>query len=173
MKTAFALISVASWSLLAPGAMRPAAHVVDANDHTLDLKVTSGRPTIVLYEDKDSSKVNAAFKAELSALARGGRYRTVVALVPVADVQSYDFWPARGFVKDAIRDESAKIGTPIYCDWNGAFQRALGFRRGTSSVMLIGRDGRIRFAVEGQLTPEQRAEVLREVREEVEEREGS
>ncbi|HSO37422.1 MAG TPA: YtfJ family protein, partial [Labilithrix sp.] len=126
-----------------------------------------------LYEDQASSKVNAAFKAELARLARGDRYRDTVALVPVADVQGYDFWPARGFVRDAIRSESKKAGTTIYCDWDGAFQRAAGFRRGTSSVMLIGRDGRVRFSAEGQLSKEDRERVIALLRSEVELPSGS
>ena len=41
-------------------------------------------------------------------------------------------------------------GATIYCDWDGNFQRAAGFKRGTSSVLLIGRDApRIRAALEG------------------------
>jgi len=150
------------------GALRPAARVVDADDRTLDLRAINGKPILVLYEDKDSATMNVAFKNDLARLARGDKYRDAVALVPVADVQSYDFWPARGFVKDAIRDESKKIGATIYCDWDGGFQRAVAFKRGTSSVMLIGRDARIVFASEGALSKEQREHVINLLRVEVE-----
>ena len=140
-------------ALLSPGAVRPAARVVDANNRALDLGAVQGRPTLVVYEDKESATLNAQLKAELSRLARGDRYRSAVVLVPVADVRDYDFWPVRGFVKDAIRSESKKIGATIYCDWDGSFGRALGIQHGTSTVILFGKNGRVLFAYEGKVTP--------------------
>lgn len=155
-------------ALLPVGALRPAAKTVDADGRALDLRAILAKPTLVLYEDKDSSKMNAAFKDELSKLARGDRYRDAVALVPVADVQGYDYWPVRGFVKDAIRGESKKIGATIYCDWDGSFQRAADFRRGTSSVMLIGKNRRVLFSSEGPLSKADSARVIELLRGEIE-----
>ncbi len=149
------------------GTLRPAAQVIDADGHTLDLRAVNGKPMLVLYEDQESAKLNDAFKADLAHLAKGDRYRSSVALVPVADLQSFDFWPARGFVKDAIRSESKKAGTTIYCDWDGAFQRAAGFKRGTSSVLLVGRNARILFAFEGALGKSERDTVIALLRSEV------
>lgn len=160
-------------ALVPVGSLRPAAQVSDADGRTLDLRAINGKPILVLYEDKDSSKMNEAFKADLSRLAKGDRYRNAVALVPVADVQSFDFWPARGFVKDSIRGESKKVGATIYCDFDGAFQRAAGFKRGTSSVMLVGRDARVLFSSEGPLAKEQRDKLISLLRAEVEAQDGS
>ena len=67
-------------------------------------------------------------KEELGKLAKGDRYKTAIALLAVADVEGYDYWPVRGFVKSAIRKESRKFGTTIYCDWDGSFRSALGLR---------------------------------------------
>jgi hypothetical protein len=160
-------------ALLPAGSRRPAAHVVDADDRTLDMRAINGRPIFVIYEDKDSAKMNDALKADLSRLAKGDRYRNAIALVPVADVQSFDFWPARGFVKDSVRSESKKIGATIYLDWDGTFQRAAGFKRGTSSIMLVGRDARVLFSSEGALSAEQRARLIALLRAEVEDGDGS
>jgi len=164
-----ALVTLAAPAAALPtaGALRPAARVVDADDRELDLRAINGKPILVLYEDKDSSSLNAAFKDDLSRLAKGDRYKDAVALVPVADVQGFDFWPVRGFVKDAIRSESKKVGATIFCDWDGSFQRAASFRRGTSSVMLIGRDARVLFAAEGALTTDQRKRVIDLLRAEI------
>lgn len=155
-----ATVASATFALPTPGALRPATSVVDADDRRLDLRAVNGKPMLILYEDKDSSKLNGALKDDLAKLARGGQYKEAVALVPVADLQGYDYWPVRGFVKDAIRSESKKVGATIYCDWDGSFQRASGLRRGTSSVVVIGRDARVRLAIEGKLTPEQREQVI-------------
>jgi hypothetical protein len=165
---AVAVMGAQARALVGPGAIRPAGRVHDADDHTLDLRAINGKPILVLYEDKDSAKVNELLKADLSRLAKGDRYRSAVALVPVADVQSFDFWPVRGFVKDAIRSESKKQGATIYCDWDGNLQRAAGFKRGTSSVMLIGRDARVLFAHEGAVPADQRERLIALLRSEVE-----
>lgn len=165
---ALAAVATHAQALVGAGSMRPAGRVHDADDRALDLRSINGKPILVLYEDKDSAKVNEALKADLSRLAKGDRYRTAVALVPVADVQSFDFWPVRGFVKDAIRSESKKQGATIYCDWDGSLQRAAGFKRGTSSVMLVGRDARVLFAHEGALPAEQRERLIGLLRAEVE-----
>lgn len=172
---AFAVLVGASTSeaLLPFGSLRPAAHVTDADGHTLDLRSINGKPILILYEDKDSATLNVALKDDLARLAKGDRYRTAVALVPVADVQSYDFWPAKGFVKDAIRSESKKQNATIYCDWDGSFQRAAGFQRGTSSVMLLGRDARVLFTSEGPLTKDHRDRLILLLRAEVGDRDGS
>ena len=163
-----ALVCAPAAALVQPGAIRPSAQVPDADDRVLDLRAVNGKPTLVLYEDKDSAKLNVAFKEDLSRIARGDRYKNAVALVPVADLQGYDYWPVKGFVRDAIRSESKKVGTTIYCDWDGGFQRAAGFRRGTSSVMLIGSDGRVRFSAEGQLSKDDRERLIALLRGEVE-----
>ena len=150
------------------GEMRPSARAVDADGRVVDLAAISGRPILVVYEDKESATLNTALKSELSRLARGDRYRNAVALVPVANLVGYDYWPVRGFVKDAIRDESRKIGATIYCDWDGGFRRALGVAGNTSTVVLVGRDGRVLFAFEGAVPKAERERLLELLRGEVE-----
>jgi hypothetical protein len=157
----------ASWALPSPGTMRPAAQVVDADGRALDLRSINGKPILVLYEDKGSAKTNVALKRELSVLAKSGRYRSAIALVPVADVSSYDYWPARGFVKSAIRSESRKVGATIYCDWDGSFRRAAGVRSGTSSVVLFGRNARVAYAWEGAMPKPERDRLIGLLRAEV------
>ena len=133
---------------------------------TLTRAQASGRPLLVVYEDKDSGETNRAFKDELSKLAKGGAWVKRITLAAVADVQSYDFWPARGFVKSSIRDEEKKSGTPIYCDWTGAFRQAFQLRAGTSTILLYGRDGKLLLASEGALTEAQRTELILTLRRE-------
>ncbi len=172
LATSVVLLAMAPLAEAAPpiGSVRPAARVHDGWDRPFDLHGVQGKPTLVLYEDKDSAKVNVALKDDLARLARGDRYKSAVALVPVANVEKFDFWPARGFVKDAIRDESKKIGATIYCDWDGSFGRATQLAKNTSSVMLIGRNGRVLFVWEGQVPKEEREKLLAMLRAEVEPR---
>jgi hypothetical protein len=91
-----------------------------------------------------------------------------VALIAVADVTAYDYWPVRGFVKSAIHAQSTKLGVDIFCDWDGHVREGLGLRRGTSNVVLYGRNGHVLFAASGELGAEDRAKVVSALRREVE-----
>jgi ceramide glucosyltransferase len=144
------------------------ARLEDADGRTLELKAFRGKPILILYEDKDSARQNQILKDRLAELAKGDKYRGRVALAAVADVSSYDYWPVKGFVKDAIRDESRKVGTTIYCDWDGSFRAAYGFRRGVSSVVLIDRRGYVAFSAEGAVGAEGRRKLVDLLRAEVE-----
>ncbi len=167
LTSTIALAATAS-ALPQVGKKRPALSGGDVDGNTLDLRAINGKPTLVVYESQAAAPQNAALKAELSNLASGEAYRNSVALVPVADVEGYDFWPARGFVKDAIRSESKKLNATIFVDWKGSFRRSAGLRKDTSTVILIGKDANVRFAHEGPLSAEQRRELLQLLRAEVE-----
>ncbi|WP_437288760.1 YtfJ family protein [Sorangium sp. So ce406] len=163
-----ALISGAALALPSEGDRAPNARLEDADGRELQLKTLRGKPILIVYEDKDSATQNQAFKDALAKLAKGDRYRKTIALAAVADVSSYDFWPVKGFVKDAIREESRKVGATIYCDWDGAFRQAYRLRRGISNVILVGKNGQVLFAAEGKLKPEAQSRVLELLRKEVE-----
>ncbi|WP_437958807.1 YtfJ family protein [Sorangium sp. So ce119] len=163
-----ALISGAALALPSEGDRAPNARLEDADGRELQLKALRGKPILIVYEDKDSATQNQAFKDALAKLAKGDRYRKTIALAAVADVSSYDFWPVKGFVKDAIREESRKVGATIYCDWDGAFRQAYRLRRGISNIILVGKNGQVLFAAEGKLKPEAQSRVLELLRKEVE-----
>ena len=168
--SAFVLGAQSALALPKEGAKAPNAKVEDADGRVLEMTslLAKGRPILIVYEDKDSAELNKALKDELSRLAKGDKYKGKVALAAIADVSSYDFWPVKGFVKDAIREESKKAGTTIYCDWDGKFRSTYKLREGTSSVVLVGRSGEVIFAGEGALTGEARKRLLGLLRAEVE-----
>ena len=147
-------------ALPGPGAKRPDVRLDDAWDRSLTLGRYRGMPTLVVYEDKDSAEENKVLKAELSELAKGDRYKKKIALVAVADVSSYDYWPVRGFVKDAIQAESHKQGTIIYCDWKGAVRRSLDLQKGVSNVVLYGKSDEVLFSHAGPMDKARRAELI-------------
>jgi hypothetical protein len=162
------LASAAATALPARGSKAPNAKVEDADGRVLWMKSLMGKPILVVYEDKDSATQNQPLKNDLARLAKGDKYKSVVALAAIADVSSYDFWPVKGFVKDAIRDESKKVGTTIYCDWDASFRAAYKLKEGTSSVVLVGRNGEVLFAAEGALSADARKRLLELLRSEVE-----
>jgi len=140
-----------AWALPKEGDLLATAVLVDADGARFDTATTKGKPLLIVYEDKDSGKDNQTLKDELAALAKDGNYTQAVALVAVADVSAYDFWPARGFVKDAIRKESRKAGTTIYCDWDGSFRSKLSLNKGKSNIVLVGKSGKVLYAAQGAM----------------------
>lgn len=142
------------------GSARPDVKLVDAWERSLQLDSLKGMPVLVVYEDKESSTQNKALKDELAKLAKGDKYKKSIALVAVADVQGYDYWPVRGFVKKAIREESSKMNTVIYCDWDGGARGKLALDRGTSNVVLYGKDGKVLFAHGGAMPEAKRKELI-------------
>ncbi|AUX39446.1 hypothetical protein SOCE26_008380 [Sorangium cellulosum] len=162
-----ALVSGAALALPSEGDRAPNARVEDADGRELQLKALRGKPVLIVYEDKDSAMQNKPLKDALGKLAKGGNYRRAIALAAIADVSSYDFWPVKGFVKDAIREESRKFGTTIYCDWDGTFRSTYRLRRGVSNVILVDKDGRVLFAAEGALKTEAQQRLLDLLRKQV------
>lgn len=142
------------------GTAAPNARLEDADGRAVELKAWKGKAILIVYEDKDSAPQNQALKEELRQATKGDRYRSSLVVAAVADVGAYDYWPAKGFVKDAIREESRKHGTTVYCDWSGAFRSTYRLKSNTSSVVLIGRDGHVLFAAEGAVSAAGRKRLL-------------
>lgn len=164
------LLLVASDALALPvlGETTPDVVLEDAWDRQVALAKLGAKPVLVVYEDEASSTQNKALKADLSELAKGDKYKNHVALVAVADLDGYDYWPVRGFVKKAIRDESRKQQLSIFCDWGGRFRRALGLTKGASNVVLYGKNGKVLFSHAGPLSSEERASLIAILRKQVE-----
>ncbi len=113
----FLAVAVAAASLAAP--------VLDASlaatdGRTVRVADFRGRPAVLFYEDRAATAVNAHFKR---ALFRRGRERALldaVAVVPVANLRAYDFFPARAIALEAVRRIERRVGTPILVDFDGA-----------------------------------------------------
>jgi ceramide glucosyltransferase len=140
----------------------------DADGHVTPMEEMLGKPILIVYEDKGSSQQNQAFKDELARLAKGDKYKNKVSLAAVADLTAYNYWPVKGFVKDAIRKESKKFGTTIFCDWTGHVRDGYTFRQGVSSIVLMDPSGKVLFASEGSMSAAQRKKAIDMLRAQVE-----
>lgn len=168
LTVAFATWVAQALALPVAGAWRPEVELTDAWNRSIRLSNYRGMPVLVVYEDKGSSAQNGPLKEELATLAKGDKYRRLIALVAVADLTGYDYWPIRGFVRSAIRSESSKQGTVIYCDWDGHIRAALGLERNESNVVLYGRDGSVLYAHAGPMTSDERRTLIAVLRAQVE-----
>ncbi len=124
---------------------------------TRHLRDYAGRVVIVVYEDRDSNAQNDDLKRELAERARRGDLTRDVSLVAVANLSGYNFWPARGYARDAVVEIARRQGHEIMIDWTGAMASAWRFRAGRSHVLVVSRDGRVLFRHEGHLPAATRA----------------
>ncbi len=153
--------------------------VSDLDDRPVSLGSYEDKVVVLLHEDREASEQNQEFKTRLGKLSE--RYKGRLIVVALADVSAYDFWPARRYVKAALRrlrDEGAEV----LCDWKGVFRKRFNLRKGESSLFLVVRqrremkpqakietkieakpEAKIELAHQGILTPAQAAFLLEQI----------
>jgi len=146
---ATALTGSSAMAVLSEKAEAPNARVEDSEGKATELKSLKGKPFVIVYDDRASAPKSESFRKELVKLLKGAPYASKVTLLVVADVSPYDFWPARGAVKDAVRSETKKQGTTVYCDWTGGLRSAYKLPKEKTGVVMVGKDGKVAFAKEG------------------------
>lgn len=138
MKTANWLVvstAVAAFSAHAEGPLE--ATVETSSGKHQRLGALWGKPTVLFYEDRASTALNQHVK---DALFRAGREKGLldaVGVVAVANVAAYDWFPARGFVLDAVREVERQVHIPVLLDFRGAMAKAPWSLSPTSSTVLV------------------------------------
>ncbi|WP_170229339.1 YtfJ family protein [Polyangium fumosum] len=157
----FLLIPAGS-ALALPRVGQPVRRVVveDPDGRVMDLGFPRPKPTLILYEDRKSAAQNRALKDELNKLADTKAEAKQIQFVAIADTSDYRAWPLRGFAERSVRKKAVEVGQTIYCDWDGAFRKTYALRRGVSSVVLVGKDGRVEYAAEGKLDAPARSKLF-------------
>lgn len=138
------------------GAQAPAFEVKDGDDHSLDSASLKGKRLVIFYETRDDSVIeqNRAVKNKmLEHLRQDAKLAAQTAIVPIIDCSSA-FALTRGIWKSSLRANSEKEGLTIYCDWDGSVGRAFQVQAGQSNVIVIGRDGLVKFAGGGVVKPD-------------------
>jgi hypothetical protein len=95
------------------------------------------RPTVLFYEDRDSTAVNQHVKEALFAAGRERGLLEAVSVIAVANVSSYNWFPARNFVLAAVRDVEKRFKLPVYLDFTGSLARAPWNLPARSSTVLL------------------------------------
>ena len=144
------------------------ARLVDLEDRAAPLRSYVDKPAgtaqvlVVLHQDRKSADENQAFKTELGRLSAG--HPAHMRVVALADVDGYAFWPAKGYVKDALRP-LATDGAVVLCDWRGAVRKSYGLKAGQSAVFVLSPSGELVTLSRGKLTPDESKALLRGIRE--------
>lgn len=135
---------------------------LDATLHSSDgaetpLSKWRGKPVILFYEDKDSTKLNLALKKEL--FERGKQHGLLEAawVVAVANLEKFNFFPARQIALSYAKDEEKKVGVPILVDLEGTLGGPpWALPKKTSTVMLMDVGGTVVYSYSGRLEEAER-----------------
>lgn len=140
--------------------------VLDAPVETSDGSKTSlrtlwSKPTVLFYEDRDSTALNQHVKDELFARGKSQQMLDRVSVVAVANVAAYDWFPARPFVLSAVRDAEKKVNVTIYLDFKGTLQSApWSLPSKTSTVLVLDSAGTPVWRAQGRLGKEKIDELF-------------
>jgi hypothetical protein len=144
------------------GAQLAPVTLADADGHARTLPDGRG-PLLLFYEDRHVGAGNTEnhrlHRLLFDAMERPEN-RGRLEVVPVGDVESFDFWPARRIATGIIRERGKRERYTILCDWRGAVRRTWGLTRGKSGNLLLAADGRVLFAAEGPLDEAQVRDLL-------------
>lgn len=144
-----------------PAAPLMNAQILDLDDKPVSLRAMQGRVVIVLHQDRYSSEQNQVFKDRLGELVL--RYPQKLQLVALAEAGGYNFWPARRYVKDALRPLRELGGALVACDWKGAVQKSYRIPARQSAVFVVGKDGTLQALKKGVLGEAEAAALLSQI----------
>ena len=137
------------------------AKLVDLADKPVSLRGLSGKVVVVVHQDRHSSEQNPALKEKLSVLLL--RYPADLRIVALADVGGYDFWPAKGYVKDALKSLDSAGGALVACDWKGAVRKAYQLKQKHSTVFVLSKVLGLVSLTRGQLSLMETEQVAQRV----------
>ena len=126
------------------------AKLTDLADKPVSLRGLTGKVVVVVHQDRHSSEQNLALNDKLSTLS--ARFPTELKIVALADVGGYDFWPAKGYVKDALKSLDSGGGALVLCDWKGAVRKAYQLRPKHSVVFVLSKGLELVSMTKGQLS---------------------
>lgn len=137
------------------------AKLVDLADQPVSLRGLAGKVVVVVHQDRHSSEQNPALKDKLSALL--ARFPSDLKIVALADVGGYDFWPAKGYVKDALKSLDSGGGALVACDWKGAVRKAYKLKQKHSVVFVLSKAQAVVSMTSGQLSTEESERVVQRI----------
>jgi hypothetical protein len=122
------------------------------------------KPTVLFYEDRDSTGLNQHVKDALTERAQRPGMADQVSVVAVANVSAWDWFPARNFVLAAVKDIEKKVNVPVYLDFKGSMTAApWNLPSKSSTVLVLDAAGKAVWRAQGRLTREKIDELFVEL----------
>lgn len=116
----------------------------------VSLSVFRGKPAVLFYEDRYSTERNQALKDRLFELGKSRNLLDAVNVIAIANLQGWNFFPARDFALVAVRGFESKFKIPILVDFEGVMSSDSPLLpEKDSTVLLLDADGRILWQKNG------------------------
>jgi putative endonuclease len=130
------------------GSPAPYFKVLSGSNEELALDDIKGKVAVIFYETKDVIERNRPLKDELNRFydAQTDSAKKLILRVPVINCKGVfftDIW------KNNLKQSSQKEGLTIYGDWDGKMSLAYGIQDRESNLIIIGRDGRVKYFFAG------------------------
>ncbi|MBE2252987.1 MAG: hypothetical protein IAE78_25875 [Myxococcus sp.] len=146
----------------ADGGVAMTATLETSNGKPVRLSALWSKPTVLFYEDRDSTALNQHVKDALSERGRREGLQDKVAVVAVANVAPWNWFPARNFVLTAVRDIEKQVNVPVYLDFTGELSGSpWNLPPRTSTVMVMDEQGRPVWRAQGRLSPAKLEELFK------------
>ena len=135
---------------LEAGNPAPEFKVTSGDNKELSSDDTKGKVAVIFYETKDTKEKNRQLKDELNKFydAQSDSVKKSMLRIPVINCKGVIF---TGIWKDSLRQNSQKEGLTIYGDWNGKMFSAYGITDKESNLIIIGKDGTIKYSFAGRV----------------------
>ncbi len=150
MMTFFLPLSAVSQSVKTKA---PDFSLPDQRDHLVTLSTFEGKVVILVASDKEGMKQNPAWRKGIV-----DRYGDRVVRQGVADVRKVPF-----FLKGSYKRDFQKDPESIILDWKGDIFKTYGFAENVSNIVLIDKNGFIRYRHSGDADPGAIDELFREI----------
>jgi Bacterial protein of unknown function (YtfJ_HI0045) len=157
------VVAATAWALPPVGGAAPRVEVENVAAGKMR-PLPDTRPVLVMYEDKDAQAQNDKARQVLGRITDRAENRARFEFVAVADVASWNWWPAKRYVLADLKKIAARENTTLFADWTGAVRKAWGLKAHKSTLVLAGSDGKVLFAGEGTLTDAQLATLVGELK---------
>lgn len=154
---AFLLVTSAlgMWRDAAAAEAFPRVLLVDTAGHERTLPdPATGRgplPLVVVHEDDTSAKAKQPAHGVVGRYADNPANRAVFELVAVADMDRFNYWPAKKYALASLQRLARDNSTTMWIDWLGALRKALSLRKHETSFFVIDATGTTVFFAQGKL----------------------
>jgi hypothetical protein len=135
------------------GAKAPEFFLMDQFDKPVSIRQLEGNIVVLIASDKEGSMQNDAWKDAIL-----GKFKGKVLPLGVADLRSVPF-----FLKSRIKKDFQKHPDSVLLDWDGVVFIAYLLTKKVSNVILIDRNGRVRYLYAGPIETGARDRLFREI----------
>jgi hypothetical protein len=127
-----------------------------SNGKEVSLSRWRGKPVILFYEDRHSTTLNSSLKEALFERGKALGLLEAAWVVAVANLESFNFFPAKGIALSHVRAEEKRWGIPILVDLKGTLGAApWSLPRKTSSVVLLDSAGAVVYRHSGRMSEQE------------------